>query len=115
MLLTHLTLFGYIYPGERHRIPDWVMARLVERLTDEMHGPPAPSERHVCAGTLLSREQYLHDVEQAGYVDGRLTPASGMTERDVAVWTRDIAPAHAPPRDASDEREQPPAGGSHGR
>jgi hypothetical protein len=44
----------------------------------------------VCAGTLLSREQYLHDVEQLGYVDGRLTPASTMTEQDVAVWTEAI-------------------------
>ncbi|QFZ86850.1 hypothetical protein GFK26_30770 [Variovorax paradoxus] len=118
VLLTHLTLFGYIYPGERHRIPDWVMARLIDRLTDEMHGPPAPSQRQVCAGTLLSREQYLHDVEQAGYVDVRLTPASGMTERDVAVWTRDIDHAPAAPRDPAaptDDREQPHVGGSHGR
>jgi len=115
VLLSHLTLFGYIYPGERHHIPDWVMARLIERLGDETHGPPAPSERHVCAGTLLSREQYRHDVEQAGYVDGRLTPASGMTERDVAVWTQDIAPAPAAPRDPTDETGQPDAGGSHGR
>jgi hypothetical protein len=25
VLLAHLTLFGYIYPGERHRVPAWVM------------------------------------------------------------------------------------------
>jgi hypothetical protein len=25
VLLAHLDLFGYIYPGERHRIPAWVM------------------------------------------------------------------------------------------
>jgi predicted nucleotidyltransferase len=100
VLLAHLTLFGYIYPGERHRIPAWVMTCLGNRLADEMHGPPAPSDRKVCAGTLLSREQYLHDVQQAGYVDGRLTPASGMTARDVAVWTQSIEddkPATRPP------------------
>jgi hypothetical protein len=39
---------------------------------------------------LLSREQYLHDVEQLGYVDGRLTAASTMTPGDVAVWTEAI-------------------------
>ena len=43
------------------------------RLAAETRQPP-PSDPHVCAGTLLSREQYLHDVEQLGYVDGRLTP-----------------------------------------
>ena len=42
------------------------------------------------AGTLLSREQYLHDVERLGYVDGRLTGASSMTAEDVALWTADI-------------------------
>ncbi|TFZ07731.1 nucleotidyltransferase [Ramlibacter humi] len=91
VLLAHLTLFGYIYPGERHRIPAWVMDELANRLLQEVRQPPA-ADPHVCAGTLLSREQYLHDVEQLGYVDGRLTPASTMTPGDVALWT-DAIPA----------------------
>ena len=95
VLLAHLTLFGFIYPGERHRVPRWVMDMLIARLADETRRPP-PVDPHVCAGTLLSREQYLHDVEQLGYVDGRLTPASTMTPEDVAVWTEAIP---APPRD----------------
>jgi hypothetical protein len=90
VLLAHLTLFGYIYPGERQRIPGWVMERLMARLAEETRQPPAPNE-NVCAGTLLSREQYLHDVEQLGYVDGRLTAASTMTAEDVAGWTEAIA------------------------
>jgi len=89
VLLAHLTLFGYIYPGERHRVPRWVMDQLLARLAHETRQPPA-EDPHVCAGTLLSREQYLHDVEQLGYVDGRLTPASTMTPDDVAVWTEAI-------------------------
>ena len=89
VLLAHLTLFGYIYPGERHRVPRWVMDTLVARLADETRRPPS-EDPHVCAGTLLSREQYLHDVERLGYVDGRLTPASTMTPGDVAVWTEAI-------------------------
>lgn len=91
VLLAHLTLFGFIYPGERHRIPAWVMERLMERLAADTAAPPAPDLK-VCAGTLLSREQYLPDVEQRGYVDGRLTAASTMTAADVAVWT-DAIPA----------------------
>jgi len=86
VLLAHLTLFGYIYPGERHRIPRWVMDKLIARLAEETRVAPS-ADAHVCAGTLLSREQYLHDVERLGYVDGRLTPASTMTPEDVAVWT----------------------------
>ncbi|MEJ5989796.1 nucleotidyltransferase [Ramlibacter sp. PS3R-8] len=100
VLLAHLSLFGYIYPGERHRIPQWVMQSLLDRMAAEIARPPV-QDPHVCAGTLLSREQYLHDVEQLGYVDGRLTPVSTMTPEDVATWTEAIpsrqaeAPAHA--------------------
>jgi predicted nucleotidyltransferase len=90
ILLAHLTLFGYIYPGERHRIPTWLMETLLARLAAETRTQPPKVDPHVCAGTLLSREQYLHDVEQLGYVDGRLTPASTMTPQDVAVWTEAI-------------------------
>jgi predicted nucleotidyltransferase len=89
VLLAHLTLYGYIYPGERHRIPRWVMNELIARLEAEGREPPASGE-HVCAGTLLSREQYLYDVEQLGYRDGRLTPASTMTPEDVQIWTEAI-------------------------
>jgi hypothetical protein len=95
VLLAHLTLFGYVYPGERHRIPRWVMDKLLARLAAETQQPPAKDPR-VCAGTLLSRAQYLHDVEQLGYVDGRLTPASTMTPEDVAEWTGAIQPRQDP-------------------
>ena len=93
--LAHLTLFGFIYPGERHRVPRWLMETLLGRLATETR-IPAEDESRVCAGTLLSREQYLHDVERLGYVDGRLTAASTMTEADVAVWTEAI-PGRAQP------------------
>jgi predicted nucleotidyltransferase len=89
VLLAHLTLFGYIYPGERHRVPRWVMDKLIARLAAETRQPPGEGPR-LCAGTLLSREQYLHDLEQLGYLDGRLTPASTMTPQDIDVWTEAI-------------------------
>ncbi|WP_253261890.1 hypothetical protein [Ramlibacter montanisoli] len=94
VLLAHLTLFGFIYPGERDRVPRWVMEHLADRLKEEVAQPPA-QDPHVCAGTLLSREQYLHDVEKLGYVDGRLTPVSTMTADDVQMWTEAI-PARQP-------------------
>jgi len=100
VLLAHLTLFGFIYPGERHRVPAWVMQELMARLAAEVQQPPR-EDGHVCAGTLLSREQYLHDVEQLGYVDGRLTAASTMTETDVVTWTAAIPARQAPAAAAS--------------
>jgi len=95
VLLAHLTLFGYIYPGERHRIPRWVMTRLMGHLADETRAQTAVNE-NVCAGTLLSREQYLYDVEQLGYMDGRLTGVSTMTVKDVVAWTEAIPAKREP-------------------
>jgi hypothetical protein len=98
VLLAHLVLFGFIYPGERQRVPRRVMDHLLQRLAAEVAQPPA-EDLHVCAGTLLSRQQYLHDVERLGYVDGRLTAASTMTPDDVAGWTEAIPGRHDEPGD----------------
>jgi hypothetical protein len=57
---------------------------------------------------LLSREQYLHDVERLGYLDGRLTPASTMTAEDVATWTESI-PARQAEAGAAQGKVSPPA------
>ena len=70
VLLSHLVLFGFIYPGERSLVPRWLMDELTERLRAETRSVPEPSEH--CAGTLLSREQYLPDVSEHGYDDPRL-------------------------------------------
>lgn len=105
VLLAHLTLFGFIYPGERHRVPSWVMDELLYRLAAETKRPPS-EDLHVCAGTLLSREQYLHDVERLGYIDGRLTSVSTMTPEDVRTWTDAIPSRQA---DAGPSCPLPPA------
>src|ERR1700736_5405477 len=87
-LFSHLFLFGFIYPSERNRIPEWVMTGLMGRLDREMRTPP-PKEK-ICQGTLLSREQYLPDVQRWGLKDVRHTNASSMTPADVVLWTRAI-------------------------
>ncbi|MCC2633559.1 MAG: hypothetical protein K0S48_1445 [Ramlibacter sp.] len=114
VLLAHLSLFGFIYPGERHRIPLWVMQSLLDKMAAEIAQPPT-HDPHVCAGTLLSREQYLHDVERLGYIDGRLTPVSTMTPDDVVIWTEAIPArqAEAEPATAAEEDGKPlvPANG----
>jgi len=88
VLLAHLTLFGFIYPSERGRIPAEIILELTRRLARESTDPQ-PTER-VCRGTLLSRAQYLTDVSRWGYADGRLTPRGRMTADDVAHWTAAI-------------------------
>ena len=88
VLLSHLVMFGFIYPSERHRIPPGVMAELMARLQRELMD--GDGER-VCRGTLVSRAQYLVDVERWGYADPRLAPQGNMTEREAAIWRAGIA------------------------
>jgi hypothetical protein len=88
VLLTHLILFGFIYPGERALIPDAVMDRLLRRLDRER--ARAGHVTRVCNGTLLSREQYLLDIGNRAYADGRLTPRGAMSAADIAHWTAAI-------------------------
>jgi hypothetical protein len=89
VLMSHLILFGFIYPSERERVPGWVMRELVRRL-ERSASAPVPRER-VCRGTLLSRQQYLVDVEHWGYVDARSLPENPMTSDEIAIWTAAIA------------------------
>lgn len=84
VLLSHLILFGYIYPGERAHIPAAIMEDLMTRLRSEAR--TAGTER-LCRGTLLSRQQYLVDVHEWGYRDARLEERVQMNEKDIADWT----------------------------
>jgi hypothetical protein len=87
VLLSHLILFGYIYPGERARIPDAIMEQLIARLRSEAN--TAGPER-LCRGTLLSRQQYLVDIQEWGFRDARLEERVQMNQQDIADWTEAI-------------------------
>jgi hypothetical protein len=86
VLLTHLVMFGYVYPDHRQNVPRAVLEELLHRLWTE---PPEP-ENHVCYGPLLSREQYLDDLVRFGYEDGRLRPHGTMTREEVNAWTAPV-------------------------
>jgi len=88
VLFSYLVLFGFIYPAERDKIPAWVMRRLLRRLEKELETPP-PSDK-VVQGTLISREQFLTDVADWGYRDGRLPPTGNMTPEQIGEWTEAI-------------------------
>jgi hypothetical protein len=87
VLLSHLVLFGFVYPGEMRRIPPWVLDELLSRLGREREAEPRDAP---CRGTLLSREQYLPDLEW-GRRDARLAPEGRMSAEEIAIWTRAIA------------------------
>jgi hypothetical protein len=77
VLLSHLLLFGFIYPSRRDTVPDEVMRELLERAAGEVD-EPAP-ETNLCRGTLLSRTQYAVDIDLWGCTDGRIEPHGELT------------------------------------
>lgn len=84
VLLAHLVLFGFVYPGERDKIPHAVLDVLIERVLQENPGTP-----DMCQGTLLSRQQYLTDIGPWALADARLA-GGWMSREDIAHWTAAI-------------------------
>ena len=86
VLLSHLVLFGFVFPAERHRVPPQVVRLLLDRY-QQLRPDHRPA---VCRGTLLSREQYLVDVEHLGDHDARLRPFGRLFAEDLEPWTAEI-------------------------
>ena len=85
VLLSHVVLFGFVFPTERARIPAWVLDDLLGRLRKESSEPP-PSDK-LCRGTLLSWQEYLIDVNDGGWRDARLAPEGNLTAEQIRLWT----------------------------
>lgn len=86
LLLTYMTMFTFIYPSEKHRIPAAVFDELLERLRQQIAAGQNGADR-VCQGTLVSRGQYMIDIGQYGFLDARLNPRGNMTPEDAIYWT----------------------------
>ncbi len=87
ILLNHLVLFDFIYPAEKNAIPRRVFDRLIRDFRQER---TSPRPERLCRGTLISRAQYLPDIEHWGYKDARLSPHGTMSARDVEIWTAPV-------------------------
>jgi hypothetical protein len=86
VLFSHLVLFGYVYPDHRNDIPDAVMRSLMARFDRA----DKSGDGGLCRGTLLSRAQYLSDVERWGYRDARVEKRAKMTSKELMAWTTAI-------------------------
>jgi hypothetical protein len=84
VLLSHLVLFRYAFPSDHDAVPPAVIERLTTKLLRSEAAPQA-----VCRGTLLSRLQYLDDVERWGYADARSAPRVRITEDELSLWTQE--------------------------
>jgi hypothetical protein len=81
VLLVHLITFRFSFPSDKDQVPVWVMREMIDRLGD-VEDQPAALDR-ICRGTLLSRQQYLHETNVVGYQDAR--------ELESPHWTGDEA------------------------
>ena len=86
LLLSHLLMFSFVYPGETARIPRPLLDRLLGRYMQLLSEPSTEGDK-ICQGTLLSRAQYLVDIGKWGYRDARLAPLGNMTGEQIAYWT----------------------------
>lgn len=87
VLLTHLLMFGYVYPSERQRVPQAV----IDELFATAKGEPLERQK-LCRGTFLSNDQYLFDVAKWGYADARMKPEGPLTFKEIAS----ISPTEVP-------------------
>ena len=86
VLLAHLVLFQYVYPDHASRLPRWLMPALLDA-----PDPAAMFSTRLCRGTLLSRAQYLVDIEKRGFADARRPPFGPMTDNEYQIWTGAIS------------------------
>jgi hypothetical protein len=88
VLFAHTVMFHFVYPGEHSKVPQWVTEHFIARLQKETR-EPVPNQ-HICRGPLISRAQYLIDIQLWGHKDARLGPKGYMSDEEVKRWTAAI-------------------------
>ena len=79
VLLAHLMLFGYVYPCDWDKVPEWVVARLQQAVQHE----PEP-DVNLCRGANLAHGgSYGTALREWGYVDARLKPHGTLTQDQI--------------------------------
>lgn len=78
VLMAHLMLFGYAYPTERARVPEWVMGELEQAIRRE-----SPRQQKICFGTNMAQKGYGVPIREWGFADGRLKPHGPLTPQEV--------------------------------
>jgi len=89
VLLSHLVLFGYVYPTKKDIVPTWVLKALVNKLQLPEHATLG-EEMPLCRGPFLSRVQYMVDTDAWDFRDGRLDQTDKLTPAEIEQWKRNI-------------------------
>ncbi len=76
LLLSQILMFGYVYPGYRSNVPEWVSGRLLENARKQA-GQDEPDHLDINRGPLISRFSFTIDVREWGFN----TPRDEMVRR----------------------------------
>lgn len=96
VLLAHLVLFEYIYPGARS-VPEDLALRLAQHVFESRRNP---DDESLCRGVLLSRKQYRVDTDRWGLRDARLDPDGSMSAAEIEEWNKADPPPPGPDAEA---------------
>lgn len=70
VLLNHLILFRFVYPGKQSVVPKPLMDELTAQLAADVQNPP-PIDPDMCRGTFVSHTDYDIAIREWGYFDAR--------------------------------------------
>lgn len=80
VLLSHLVLYRFSYPGQRDKVPERIWRELLDRASALENEPDLAD---LCRGTLLSKTQYRIDLTHWGFRDAR--PLEVENYRDYSI------------------------------
>lgn len=80
VLMAHILLFRYAYPGEWKSIPDAPMRELESRLRNEK-----PANAKLTRGGFIAQKTYTTAIREWNFTDGRIQPHGPLTREQVEM------------------------------
>lgn len=70
LLLAQILMFGYVYPGYRSNVPEWVTEKLMDQARGQI-GRDEPDHFGVTRGPMISRFSFAIDMREWGFSSPR--------------------------------------------
>ena len=106
LLLAQIVTFGYVYPGYRSNIPEWVYEQLLERTRAELSRDTGDLD--FTRGPLISQFSFTIDVREWGFADPRIQSVREARNRPevLAIAEADVWDERGEDRPAGEDRSE---------